>query len=119
MTTLRRYFEALPERALNRILVAQNWCSQETVSPTLDRCLVGHASDYAINGVWRDDGADAANRTLWVEIRDRTYPAIIFDRAARRFGLAHAVALVKARAAAQAERLRPTPQGTIPEAAAR
>lgn len=46
MGMMGRYIDALPDRAKDRIIEAQEWCICDVVSDTQARCLIGHAEDW-------------------------------------------------------------------------
>ena len=46
MGIVGRYLDALPDRARDRLIEAQDWCVAEVLGPRGERCLVGHAEDW-------------------------------------------------------------------------
>jgi len=46
MGMMGRYIDALPDRAKDRIIEAQDWCICDVVNDTHARCLIGHAEDW-------------------------------------------------------------------------
>lgn len=46
MGMMGRYVDALPDRAKDRIIEAQEWCVCDVVSESRARCLIGHAEDW-------------------------------------------------------------------------
>lgn len=93
MGRIARYIDALSEDALDRVLTAQEWCAEATVSKSGARCLIGHGSDARL-----DRGITRWNAPPTLPFPEEASAALRFDAIATRHGLPRAVALVKARA---------------------
>ena len=95
--TIGHYIDSLGDEQRDRVLMAQDWCSDRAVYMN-QRCLVAHAEGCSSRPV---AFSMCGERSLAHVLGRRFSPATRFDALVARVGMTKAVALCKQRAGAK------------------